>query len=487
MGVLDPIDTTPEFTMSTVQFENEVVNVVISSLLAVLIIANIGSTISKLVYFSRDKDFSYRSWVRAYIFANSDDPLRIFSWISRNYVYRPRNWARHRNKLCWGRLVVPLLARGFILIVSVVSIGITIPGNKALSGCSRGDYALVMNETMAEFKGDRLADCLDIPLSSRRGKLLVKASYCNCLLLTLGSEGPAIRVKHDNPDGSIEWSVSDNESTYGFRSYVEWKQNDVKNVFRSELSRTVDIDSHMRVAIKAVGQVMGQECIGETKVINSAARETSLENCDFLVWTPARLIEVIESYVRNGLQWKRTPEVQRRVQITDQNEWKSNTTCVTNIVVSRPIVNILPLLITLIGLVIVNLIVTLAVSRHGNALDAGFHLIKEALGHDCTSNALEENVEREEVKELSLRSWKCGIAGAHRGFIGRTGDIPIEGFRDDVTGIELNVCGCSRVVEEIGEARVMVDSTTPQYSNSPSSLLQQSQTLQDSSFSAAGV
>lgn len=477
MTATDPLDFTPEFTMSTVQFENEILNVVVSSLLAVLIIANIGSAVSKLVYFSRGKDFCYRSWIRAYIFANSDDPLRLLSWISRNYAYRKREWTRHPNKLHWSRLAVPLLARGLILVVTIVSIGITVPAEKRLSGCSRGDYALTLNEAKAQSSDLKNIECLDIPLSSRRGKLLVRASYCTCFVVRLGGGEPSINVTHNTVDGSIEWLLSNGSKTTGSRTYVEWKQEGVENVFRSQLSRTISIDSFMRVVVAAVEDGLEQDCGGPTKALSDRSRSTPLTDCNFRNLDIFNFNSWIESYMRNALQWEKKPTLQPRVQITDQDGWKEQSDCVTDIVVSRPVVNILPLLITLIALFIVNLAVTLAVSKHGNALDTGFHIIKEVLGHDCTSNPLEENVERGEVMGLPLRCWRCRVAGAHVGFVGRSGDIPIEGFKDASSDAELIVCGCSRVREEVERADMLRIDISSQASESLSSSMLQSQAL----------
>eukprot|EP00177_Eucheuma_denticulatum_P000681 GFKZ01001225.1.p1 GENE.GFKZ01001225.1~~GFKZ01001225.1.p1 ORF type:complete len:544 (-),score=58.59 GFKZ01001225.1:413-1861(-) len=448
MAVTDPIDVTPAFTVTTVQFQSEVLNGITTSLLTVFIIVNIGSVVSKLIYVSRGLDFHYDSWLRAFIFANSDDPLRILSWISRNYTYRKRSWTRNPNKLKLTRLIWPLLARGIIFTVSIVSVGITVPSTKVLSSCTQGDYRLELDPTAPRGPNNfKFTACLDVPLESERGRPRGTVSYCTCTVLPIGEDRPFLRVNHGNNDGSLEVIVSNGTSGGGQRSYVEWKIDGRSTLFRSQLPLSIDVDLHMRMASLEIQEQFGSNCVGLSEVVDGNPRvlEASLASCPFdedvsLV----ELVGAIESRIRHAMTWRRVRNVQNRVAINRQSSGATTITeCVLDVAVFRPVVNIIPLLIALVLLVLLNVIVSRIVSRHGNAFDAGFHLVKEVFGHDTTSNPLEENEEREEVQELELRYWRCGAAGAHVGFWGRRGDIPVADFTED-----LIVCGCNRVDDE---------------------------------------
>lgn len=158
--------------------------------------------------------------------------------------------------------------------------------------------------------------------------------------------------------------------------------------------------------------------------------------------------ERVEAYLRGSIVWEKRLETQKRIKVVKDLFTAYDDDCPIEIVVTRPIVNILPLTIMLALWFIVNLAVSYTVSKHGNALDSAFHLIKETLGHDSTSNPLESNLGRNELSHLKLHNWKCTSGGGgHVGFIGREGDIPVEDFESDIV-----VGGCAHTKADLKRA-----------------------------------
>lgn len=456
MAVDDGIDYTPPFTFSTLQFDNETINLVVTSLIAVLILANIGSIISKIVYFTRETKFSYDSWLRAFIFANSDNPIRILAWIFRGYVYRDKKWKRNSNKLRPGRLFIPLLARMIILLFSIASVAITIPSEKRIKGCNAVDYVLTFDQTKATLSDVPNSLCLNIPLTSNRGSVLASAAYCTCPISedSLDIEGSGVAVFRDEKQGRLRTIVYSQGKAHGTASYVEWKRTEDEKdkkgrVYRTDVSpqgSKLDQASHAEIAIRAISA--SHEGCNRGEPRSSSNRETGTYGyrvpleCDF---DTAKESEVVSSHLKNALSWVRTDDDELQRLVLEDTVTKNGTAsrvCPIEVSVQRPIVNIAPLILVLGGIFLVNIFVSIFVSKHSNALDAGFHIIKEALGHDCTSNPLEQSIDREELKEVQLRKWHCNGGGAYVGFFGRHCDRAVNKFGNDAT-----VCSCTNVTK----------------------------------------
>lgn len=469
MAVHDKIEVTPPFTFSTIQFEDEIVNTIVLSLIAVLILTNIGSVVTKLVYFTREKRFNYNSFLRAFIFANSDDPVRIIGWISKAYVYRQRHWHRNPQRYRPGRLFLPLFARFAILVCSIASIAITVPGEKQLTGCERGDYALRIDP--AEARGSPIRPqgvCVNVPMTTRRGSVRSAVSYCDCPIdASIDSIGSAVLVTHDVDVGEMRVVVVSNRTIRGKKIYVEWKPKlDSKRTFRTNLRRTISARDVAVVAVRAICNRLSS-C--------EVLRTNELEDGFFILvsplFNPTQKIEEVSSFIRSSLFWVRTERAQRRIVFngaTRDDELTDD--CPIDIRITRPIVNIVPLSIVMVVWCGINILVSIAVMKHSNAFDAGFHLVKEALGHDTTSNPFEMASDRDEIMAVELRKWLCTThcgndTGGHVGFIGRAGDIPLAKDADFDDG--LIVGECSRAEVELARARDLANS--PAYA-SPSSV-----------------
>lgn len=457
----DELDVTPAFTFTTIQFSSDVLNTIIASLITVFILVNIGSAVSKLVYFTRTTAFSYKSWLRAFIFANSDDPLRVLAWLARKYVYRDPSWNRYENRKRPSRLFLPLLARAIILIASVASVAVTVPSVRDMEGCVNNDYFLTYDPSIKAIPERVLrTQCVDVPLSTDRGQVTSTAAYCVCLdsLFPQDDDDPPstrVKITPDTATGRIFTQVANKTIRAAYYFYVEWKPANSSldgRTFRSDLTRTLDLTAHADLILDIArmpqfGGVAGCEKITSTETDSDGIVSFDL-NCEVKA---LEILPPIEAYLRSAMKWQRLKRgvLQSRIELQGDSLSGSQTeTCPLEIKITRPLVNIVPLTVMLVIWVIINIIVSFAARRHGNALDAGFHVIREALGHDCTSNPLEKCTEREEKTRLPLRKWRCGTGGAHYGFIGRAGDVPVEEFDENTI-----VSGCARVAVELDRAR----------------------------------
>lgn len=461
MAVDDVIDYTPEYSFSTLQFESEVVNLIITSLIAVFILSNIGSIISKFVYFTRETSFNYNSWLQAFIFANSDNPVRIITWIFRGYVYR-QDLKRFPNKLRLQRLFVPLLARFTILFFSILSIAITLLSEKRISVCNESDYFLTLDPTKATFSNLPNSICLNIPLASTRGSVLASAAYCTCPLgEQVERSDSGVAVYRDEKEGRLRTILFSGGFAAGTASYVEWKRTDDEKYrtvisYRTDMSSngngaSIDQEIHADIVIRALsasneGCTRGVPEIGRNPEEGIYRYLVPLLGCDF---DTEKEIDVVNSHLRNALTWVRTTDEPKRLVLEGTFSKTGNVTgvCPIEVSVQRPLVNIAPLVCGLLGIFLINILVSIFVNRHGNALDAGFHIIKEALGHDCTSNPLEQPVDRKEVNVVHLQNWICNGGGSYVGFTGRHCDRVVDKFEKDTT-----ICSCVNTARELTDS-----------------------------------
>lgn len=483
MGVLEELDVTPDPSFSTIQTSSEITDAIIISILAVFIISNILSVVSKLIFCSHEKAFEYSSWVRAFIYVNSDDPIRILSWLSHKYLFAEQGCNRYRNELQLRRLVLPLLARLFILIVAIVSIAISIPTEKHLSGCERGDFEITIDPGVSTALPKSSRFCVDIPMKTDLGETRSIASYCTCesefqLEEIVELEGAAVIGSLRNASGRMFTMLYSMKRGARQSFYIQWTEDRKKAIDSNELllfsdMKTMSTLTHLQVMAKAIRSDTEQECTEQfrgdiTEYDDGSVFQGLVLDCEF---DPVDIIANVQSHVASALKIDKLPRGKRvnrvEMNITDQSVRRTSI-CPIDVVVTRPLANILPLVLILVMWGLINIIVSVFTSRRGNAFDAGFHIIKEALGHDTTSNPLEENENRNEAMELPLRRWRCGAGGAHKGFIGREGDIPVRGF-DSLT----NVSGCTQVITEIEHAArlpVLSDVMASGYSMSGSDL-----------------
>lgn len=121
------INITPELMLGTFQFENDPSNTVASSISVALILANFNFIIHNLVSLTHRNYFNYVSYLHSYIFSSSKEPFWSLSWIRGENSYFPAHWPQTKKNVVYERLFYPLLARTVIFILSITSIGLTIP------------------------------------------------------------------------------------------------------------------------------------------------------------------------------------------------------------------------------------------------------------------------------------------------------------------------------------------------------------------------
>lgn len=317
---------------------------------------------------------------------------------------------------------------------------ITIPKHKTLQGCDTGDYKLVFNETAARFTSVLNTVCIDIPLVSSLGSVFATAAYCNCPVvgITPPNEAPvSIHVNFQPRDSIRSTYLNSGGDLAGSIFYVEWKQTPIDDAIpstdtlRSDIGQSLETEVHANIVQNAVLKEHPDCRVAErNQDPEDFSIKIRLEGCTFNV---TNTLGRVDSYVRNALQWQRILRVQRRWRYVrngalQPTQPKPELKCAIPVVVSRPLVNILPLLAILAALVLVNVLISVVVSKHGDALDAAFHIIKEALGHDTTCNPLQESVRTKEIMELECRHWQCHNGEGHLGYIGREGEEAVDGL-----------------------------------------------------------
>eukprot|EP00177_Eucheuma_denticulatum_P004859 GFKZ01008819.1.p1 GENE.GFKZ01008819.1~~GFKZ01008819.1.p1 ORF type:complete len:479 (+),score=39.36 GFKZ01008819.1:336-1772(+) len=466
MVVDDPLDFTPNFTMSTLQTSSEVANLIINSVLVVLVLINIGSAVSKLVYITKPGRIWYSSWLRGFIFANSDDPLRIISWMMRRYIYRDPKYERYPNRLRLKRLLWPLLARGLVFIVSVASIAVTIPTDKMLDGCQNGDYRVVFDVTNPNPDLPRQPICSEIPLTSKLGSPLSKAVSCVCPAPLVPTESFAedtadsrdvifVSTSINSVSQEMVIFIATFQRSEAFQFFIEWRPEDRPNLaFRSQIDEGLTPREFSNLVTSwFLSDHDDCEPVGEDTEDGAFIFKTFSCRSQDISADGARM----ESRLRDSISFERVPEIQERREVFkvatsgDDLTGFPSTECVVPIIVSRPIVNMAPMAIILLIWVTINVIISLVSRRYDNALDAAFHLVKEALGHDSTSNPLEDCTEKKERKHLKLRNWQCGAGGFHRGFLGRRGDVALDEFDEFAV-----VSGCGIIRSEHETSRGLI-------------------------------
>lgn len=441
------IDVTPERTLSTIQFDSEMLNTIVSSILVVLIVVNFNSMVHKLVSLTHRNYFNYASYLRSYIFSSSDDVSRIFSWIRGGNSYLPEHWPQRKKKLVLGRLFYPLLARTAIFVLSIGSIALTVPGTRRFTGCGGGDFTpRIVISTEAE--GDRVTNsvCSSIDVITTRGETNTTLDLCSYPLLddNLMAEfselGNYVLVSYYDTTGkaTIQYAKRNDGGFFvrAFEFYLEWtKYNDSK--FRSKFDPSqFNSEIHFRLALQALNLDDSDRC-GFTSDPKERANPggnsydlSRVVDCEINVITAQTDAEYI---VREGLQWVKMDKIQPRVRVLpgdDAEDYSDISECPYVVSVSRPIVNLVPLTVALVMIFTFNLAVGLTVANHGDIGEVSYHIMKEALGLDITCNPLQETDSNErgvggsQLPLIEFREFNCPDGrSAHGGFFVGEGDV----------------------------------------------------------------
>jgi len=260
MAIDSELDYTPLSTFSTMQFHNESVNILVSSLILTMILANLGSIISRAVSITGKDELCYKDWSRAFIFAHSDDPLKLISWLRGAYIFRNQSWRRLPNRVRLDRLVIPITARGILFIASLVSILVTFPSSTSMPGCVRADYALHMNKVQTNVRNDFEGLCKHIPLVSLGGHVASRASFCytpmnqtNPLPANITDDlleedsNIIVAVVWNRRHATMEFGFINRNDFFGVAMFAEWSNPEGRS-FRSDLSATIEPDTRLALS-----------------------------------------------------------------------------------------------------------------------------------------------------------------------------------------------------------------------------------------------
>lgn len=402
----------------------------ITSVLTFFILVNISSIVDKLITRTTKDAFRYSAWLRTFIFYETDDPIRILGWLYRRYTYRESNWARHPQRLRVSRLFIPLLARGVIFVSSIVSIAISIPTNRELSGCASGDFRPRLNETyLVPLELSLGASCHNIPLVSRVGKTRATLLYCSCTQQRTDINSPqdktVLRLEYDSRFAQIRVVFQTGDVQVDYRYYIEWQGFDGTS-FRSDITTSLDPEAHIRVIKNGLAR-SNFDCPEEDRIGTDPNEGIFvLLNCSVDV---LGAIRATEKFVAGALFIEKVPLSQIRV--NPRNPRKRNSICRVRVEVASPIVNLIPLFLVLVAISLINVAVGIIVGGSSNTLDCAFHVIKEVMGKDSTSNPLEDSLQHKTLSALPLVKSMRGSEG-HIGFLQREDDMPVDEFDDGV-------------------------------------------------------
>lgn len=428
MDVFGSIDVTPRTSFNTFRIQNEALNTIVTSLLTFLILVNLGSIVTKLVNRTVKSEFRYSSWLRAFIFANSNDPNRLVSWVFHRYAFRDPSWSRHEQKLRLERLAFPLLARGVIFVASIISIAISIPIEQVRTDCSDGDYRVLLNSSRAVQPVPAPSTlCEEGELRSNFGEVQWALSFCSCTaepsFFRSSEDGTSlVVVGYDLPSASVILAVVTRRSLTGFTYYVEWRDGR-RDPYRSDITSSISLNDHVDLAVNAL-KMNEQSCLENGKRIQENDTMYVELTCEL---DPPRARKQIEGALRGAIYMQKVPTIQERIASGSSFNFTRRRVCPIELNVSEPLLNLLPLILVLAVLFALNVAVGVTIGDSGHALDAAFHLIKEAIGDDCTSNPLEESQGVAVPEVLGLQKCIRGDMG-HVGFLSKPGDVFVEDF-----------------------------------------------------------
>lgn len=452
-----PLEYYPRYSFSTVQTNNEVLDTIITSLLLTFILVNFNATIHKLVTVTHRDYLNYNSYIRAYIFAASDDITQIISWIRGRNSFLPEHMEgvqSNEKRILRSRLICPLFARAIVFFAAILSIALALPSDKVFSECSGGDFETVIkqlnqDENLNGYRANSLCSLVD--LKPRRGTTPTTINLCAQEITDELTEDPIQEQSFDNwcsfkfdpEEGVATVLFGSSGKTRGIRFYVEWtpsKNKKLRSILQTQDQGILDASSqreNLRRAIKDLECDLADEDSGNT---DTGTYEIT---CDVDAFDVEKAADNAERVFRSALRFHRTDDIQERLDIpVDGSDPKRIKECPFIITVSRPIINILPLAVTVVLSFTINMAVGFTVSERGSVDDITYHVIKEALGLDVTCNPLQEPKSQRgsgaSLPLIKLKKFWCndGVS-AHIGFLRAPEDREVEDMEE---GRQLGQC-----------------------------------------------
>ncbi|CAN8065883.1 unnamed protein product [Agarophyton chilense] len=436
MRAINGIHWTPKPTFSTLQFESETLNNIIVALLTALIIANVGSFTNRLVSLCQKGVFNFDSYTRAFVFDTSDDPVQLLSWLRGRYELDTSSGSSKKFRLNRKHIIMLLLARGVILAINIGFIAIAIPSEKRLDACSGGDYIVFQTSLESPLPSSTpFSDQLCVPLniSSSLGTVRSILGMCSTFLSPSDIDGPSItkkdleglqgtilHAKYNKTSGYLVSRLYSKDVFAIIGTYVQWRlvNEEVLISTVADWNGTV----HVGVIADAMRQFYGPGCSTMPYVppdIEDDDSSYALMNCSVV-----GLVGIIPVAVVHSLNFRKEHRPSLRLTTPGARmTWK----CATEISVSRPLVNMVPLSIGLVIAFCLNKIVAAKLSSRFNIMHMSFHVVRELLGHNTSANPLQISLEEDQVDEVAFGKYVCadGIS-AHVGFIEGDGDHKVD-------------------------------------------------------------
>lgn len=450
MVLIDPLDYTPRASFNDIQFSSESVNVIVSSLLLGMILANLDGIVSRIMNVTPASQLNFRDASRAYIFANSNDLIKLFEWIRGKYPFRHASWSRLPNTIRLRRLTYPLLARTALSIASLFAIAVTLPTTTSRVDCSHVDYQLIIeNDAIDKNVGRFVGLCQGIPLVSERGDVVSSLSFCYSPT-NISDPRPVDRrtppppqnrvltVMYDREQALVNTGFITNGIFVGLTSFAQWVNPEGKN-FRSDLRTTIQPDQLRRLVTDAIAFELGNECTVQadsSPVEDAQDSPLRMEVHNYFLdcggeFDDFRVLAIGGAFFVSAASWEPTPGVQERYLVTLNGTFTEVTErtedCPVTVVFVRPIVNLLPLTILWLIALGVNVFIGYLFRKHDDVTDVAFHVMKEAVSGDCTSNVLEKSEQHEHKRSIPLRKSMRGRYG-HVGYLSQHGEVVVEEF-----------------------------------------------------------
>lgn len=457
-SILDGIIFNPESSLSTIQSKSDVLNNIVTGLITTLVIANIGSIVNRLVALSKKDSFSLRSYTRAFLYANSDDPLLLFSWLRGRYDFRVEDGSHSELQVRNKRLILPLLARCIILMVSIGSIAIALPSEQVVDACSGGDFAVYQEplKNLPQPSPLRLNQlCIPLSMESRLGTVRSTLSKCttffpavnvsqlsSILDITKGVESrfAFIQAAYAPNSGALLTAMFSRGNIILVGTWIEWRLSN-GDVFWSTIT-DYNPTIHLDILTGAVRRAANSSCEtvhSSTPIFEFSKdghiRQLRVFNCSF---NPEEVVyHAIESVTRS-LHFREQNELALRLRFSSN---ELDRLCAAEVTITRPLMNIVPLSIAAAVSFALNKIIAAVLTSRADVTHLGFHIVRELFGHDTSANPLQQGTAQEPDESVPIRRYVCadGVS-AHVGFIEGEGDEEVQQFDDNT-----QVACCSQI------------------------------------------
>ncbi|KAI0557410.1 hypothetical protein FGB62_305g06 [Gracilaria domingensis] len=440
MNATQPIRFYPRASLSTIQFENDTLNNIAAGIITTVIISSLGSIINRLVALSKRDVFSFNSFTRAFLFNNSDDPLLIWSWLRGRYDFRGNDGSHTSLKVEYKLLIAPLAARCTILVISIGSIALALPSEKSLDACSGGDYTVHLEPPTTVTSGSRLSlfeHCPPLKLESSVGKVRSSLSLCSFYFPSVDSQSEyeivqfmesegipgAIAASYDTQTGIVISTLYSGKEIILMGMMVHWRlsNGDILHSLFADYNSTL----HLSVLADGISHAVNSSCEIKQAVFPDSdgddSRSFGTLDCSFV---PEDMAGQVVSALTSSIRFRKQDDIAQPVLKYSATSSVKERICGTEVTISSPLVNIVPLLIAAVISFTLNKIIKIVLSSREDVTHLGFHIVRELLGHDTSANPLQKDKAQQADDRVNMRRYICADGmSAHVGFVEGDGDV----------------------------------------------------------------